>query len=403
MDYIDYEDILRRKRALSDLLSSGTFDPKNASTEDIRWAQRLIGTKDDGLWGTQSRKAMDSYRPYDDDYLKRSLGNGDFDPKTASTNDIKAAQSIIGTKADGVWGDKSQAALDTYRKSYDGPVKFRWNGMEGNEAAQAYSAWDTSRIEAEERIAANEKRIEELKQEYLILQQEQETDTEDLERNLAANRAGIGDMSQYNAWRARVDAREASKQAREADSYATLAQLRSQVDRAAMDVGIARGTRETDIAQSIYREKLAAYNAAARKMGQPELSENELATKKYITEADVIRYRLKHRDSKGVWDSPENQQKYYEMAGELGLEGAKLQEEAAYQSNKPSEDAKRKKWAERKAKADKLVRDLVNMRMNDTQRRLFNNRWNAGTDEDIKLIKEFYNYDTKTGAFSPKG
>lgn len=253
MDYIDYEDILRRKRALSDLLSSGNFDPKNASTEDIRWAQRLIGTKDDGLWG-----------------------------------------------------EKSQAALDTYRKSYDGPVKFRWNGMEGNEAAQAYSAWDTSRIEAEERIAANEKRIEELKKEYLVLQQKQETATEDLERNVAANRAGIGDTSQYNAWRARVDAREASKQAREADSEATLRQAKSRLNNALLAKAYARGDKETAAAQQVYEDELAAYNELARKLGAPEISASELPEKKTYTRGDVDALIREHRDKNREWDSQEN-------------------------------------------------------------------------------------------------
>ena len=350
MNYVDYEDILRRKRALSDLLASGDFDPKKASTEDIRWAQRLIGTNDDGLWGTQS-----------------------------------------------------QAALDAYKKSYDGPVKFNWGGMEGNEAAQAYSAWDTSRIEAEEKLAANEQRIEELKQEYLVLQQEQETATEDLERNLAANRAGIGDTSQYNAWRARVEAREAQNQAREADSYASLRQLRNQVDRAYSDISWARGKKQIDEAKADYLAKVDEYNEAARKAGLPAIKAKGSATEETITEFDVAKFARKHRNSKGIWDSPENKTRFDEMAESLGTEGIKYLDEAAYQSNKPTEDAKKKKWAERKANADKLVRELVNMRMDDTQRRLFNNRWNAGTDEDIKLIKEFYNYDTKTGAFSPKG
>lgn len=253
MNYVDYEDILRRKRALSNSLSSGTFDPK-----------------------------------------------------TASPQDIKAAQSIIGTEADGVWGDKSQAALDTYRKSYDGPVKFRWNGMEGNEAAQAYSAWDTSRIEAEERIAANEKRIEELKKEYLVLQQKQETDTEALERNVAANRAGIGDTSQYNAWRARVEAREASKQAREADSDATLRQAKSRLNNALLARSYARGDKETAAAQQVYEDELAAYNELARNLGAPEISESELPDEKTYTRGDVEKMILEHRDKNGEWDSEEN-------------------------------------------------------------------------------------------------
>lgn len=253
-----------------------------------------------------------------------------------------------------------------------------------------------------DRLEANEARIEELKQEYQQLQQEQETATEDLERNVAANRAGIGDTSQYNAWRGRVEAREASKQAREADSQATLAQLKNQVDRALMDIGIAEGTRERDIAQANYKEKLDAFNAAARKYGQTELPMNPLAAKKYITEADVVKYGLKHRDSKGIWDSPENYAEYLRMTDELGAAGVKYREGAYYQSNKPAEAAKQNKWEEEKKEADRLVRELVNMKMDEFQHAKFANRWNAGTDKDIKLIKKFYNYDTKTGAFSTK-
>lgn len=240
------------------------------------------------------------------DTFRANLASGKFDPSTASKRDIATAQYLIGADDDGVWGPQSQRALESYQKSYDGPVKFRWNGMEGNEAAQAYSAWDTSRIEAEERIAANEKRIEKLKQEYLVLQQEQETDTEALERNVASNRAGIGDTSQYNAWRARVDAREASKQAREADSEATLRQAKSRLNNALLAKAYARGDKETAAAQQVYEDELAAYNELARKLGAPEISASELPEKKTYTRGDVDALIREHRDKNREWDSQEN-------------------------------------------------------------------------------------------------
>lgn len=240
------------------------------------------------------------------DTFRAKLASGEFDPETASKRDIATAQYLIGADDDGVWGPQSQRALEAYQKSYDGPVKFRWNGMEGNEAAQAYSAWDTSRIEAEERIAANEQRIEKLKQEYLALQQEQETDTEALERNVAANRAGIGDTSQYNAWRARVDAREASRQAREADSAATLRQAKSRLNNALIALSYARGDKETAAAQQVYEDELAAYNELAKKIGAPEISASELTAEKTYTRGDVDELILKHRDKNREWDSQEN-------------------------------------------------------------------------------------------------
>ena len=179
----------------------------------------------------------------------------------------------------------------------------------------------------EDKIAANEQRIEELKQEYLVLQQEQETATEDLERNMAANRAGIGDTSQYNAWRARVESREASRQAREADSDASLRQAKSRVNTALRDWSYARGDKEKAVAEQIYKDELAAYNEKARSIGAPELSESDLSKENTITMFDTKDFIRQHRNSKGQWDSEENRQKAYEMAKSLGDEGVPLLDE----------------------------------------------------------------------------
>ena len=187
--------------------------------------------------------------------------------------------------------------------------------------------WAESKYKLEERIAANEQRIEELKQEYLVLQQEQETATEDLERNVAANRAGIGDTSQYNAWRARVEAREAQNQAREADSKATLRQAKAKVDRAFSDIGWARGERQTELARAAYKDAVDEYNELARKLGAPEISESELVNKDTVTMFDTKDFIRQHRNSKGQWDSEENRQKAYEMARSLGDEGVPLLDE----------------------------------------------------------------------------
>ena len=166
--------------------------------------------------------------------------------------------------------------------------------------------WAESKYKLEERIAANEQRIEELKQEYLVLQREQETDTEALERNVAANRAGIGDTSQYNAWRARVDSREASRQAREADSEATLRQAKTRLNNALLAKSYARGDKETAAAQQVYEDELATYNELARKLGAPEISASELPEKKTYTRGDVDALIREHRDKNREWDSQEN-------------------------------------------------------------------------------------------------
>ena len=217
----------------------------------------------------------------------------------------------------------------------------------------------------EYKLAANEQRIEELKQEYLVLRQEQETATEDLERNVAANRAGIGDTSQYNAWRARVEAREAQNQAREADSYATLRQAKTKVDRAFSDIGWARGERQTELAKAAYKDAVDEYNEVARKYGKPEISESELVNKDTVTMFDTKDFIRQHRNSKGQWDSEENQQKAYEMAKSLGDEGIPLLDEIYGQITK-GQAAKNQATYDAKIQAEVDKIDYDNVADGDT-------------------------------------
>lgn len=209
----------------------------------------------------------------------------------------------------------------------------------------------------EDKLAANEQRIEELKQEYLVLQQEQETATEDLERNMAANRAGIGDTSQYNAWRARVESREAQNQAREADSKATLRQAKAKVDRAFSDIGWARGERQTELARAAYKDAVDEYNELARKLGAPEISESELVNKDTVTMFDTKDFIRQHRNSKGQWDSEENRQKAYEMARSLGDEGVPLLDEIYGQITEGQAAKKQNDWMAEAKKQVKRLKD----------------------------------------------
>lgn len=208
-----------------------------------------------------------------------------------------------------------------------------------------------------DKLEANEQRIEELKQEYLSLQQEQETSTEELERSIAANRAGVGDSSQYNVWRYRVEAREASKQAREADSDATLRQANTKVNNALRDLSYARGDKETAVAKQIYEDALDEYNEKARKAGLPEKSKSKVVTQDTVTMFDTKDFIRQHRDKNGEWDSEENRQEAYRMAKSLGDEGVALLDEIYGQTTKPEADAKRTSW---KAQAKEQVKNLRN-------------------------------------------
>lgn len=254
--------------------------------------------------------------------------------------------------------------------------------------------WAESKYKLEERIAANERRIEELKHEYLVLQQEQETATEDLERNVAANRAGIGDTSQYNAWRARVDAREASKQAREADSAATLRQAKSRLNNALLASSYARGDKEKAAAQQVYEDELAAYNELARKLGAQEISASKLPEGNTYTRGDVEELILKHRNKNREWDSTENFNMVVAAAGTLpDADKIAIYKDIFGNITQDEGDAKRKKWKEEKEEARKLVKKYQNM--TEAQRISFSSRWNRNdpNDSEIKLLRKFATYD----------
>lgn len=206
-----------------------------------------------------------------------------------------------------------------------------------------------------DKYKANEDKIAQLEMEYQQLQQEEFTASENLEHDIAANRAGIGDSSQYNVWRSRVDAREAQNNAREADSEATLRQAKFRVNTALRDLSYARGDKEKAIAEQIYKDELSAYNEKARSMGAPELSESDISNEDTITMFDTKDFIRQHRNSKGLWDSEENRQKAYEMARALGDEGVPLLDEIYGQITKGKADNyANKQWNAIVAEAKKL-------------------------------------------------
>lgn len=279
-----------------------------------------------------------------------------FDPNY-NKNDIRTVQAVLGVDADGIWGPKSQAAFDQFKKSYT-PVEepermqFRWQGMTGGDAAQAYTAHDTRRLaEIEQQLARNEQKIQELKEEYARLQQEAKDSVGEMERKIAANRAGIGDSSQYNAWRAREESRAAMENARQEDNKGKLSVLKSKVNNAMRDLSYARGDKQEAVARQIYDDALAEYNKAAQAAGEPQMSPNTSVSGKTVTMFDTKDFIRQHRDSKGHWDSEENKQTAYEMAHSLGDEGVPLLDEIFGQTTKgkaasDAADYKRKVEAE---------------------------------------------------------
>lgn len=229
--------------------------------------------------------------------------------------------------------------------NYD-ELNFNWKGMtrepkrpypypypqDGSEQELAGAgAQEDAKVMLLQTLENNEKRIEELKQEYETLRREQKTSTEDIEHDIAANRAGIGDTAQYNTWRARVEARDASKAAREADDEylrdTTLRRAKEAVRAASTTLTMARGDYEKEVARQNYESAVADYNDLAKKYGLPPMSEtgekgSEAADnpKKIYLPSDVDEYVRKHTNKSGEWDSRESIEEATRMAYTLNGE-----------------------------------------------------------------------------------
>lgn len=207
-------------------------------------------------------------------------------------------------------------------------------GMVNTGTGMDYTNREARKEELMAKFKENEDKIEQLKMEYQQLQQEESTASENLERDIAANRAGIGDSNQYNVWRSRVESRQAQDKARQADNESSVRTAKSKLNNALRDLSYARGDKETAVAKQMYEDALAEYNEKARKAGMPEEKPSNVANQKTVTMFDTKDFIRQHRDSNGHWDSEENQAKAYEMAKALGDDGVPLLDEIYKQVTK---------------------------------------------------------------------
>lgn len=219
-------------------------------------------------------------------------------------------------------------------------------GMVNTGTGMDYTNREARKEELMAKYKENEDKIVQLKQEYVQLQQEESTASENLERDIAANRAGIGDSNQYNVWRSRVESREAQDKARQADTESTVRTARSKLNNALRDLSYARGDKETAVAKQIYEDALAEYNEKARKAGLPEAKPSEVVNQETVTEFDITDFIRQHRDKNGEWDYPENIAKAEQMARSLGNDGIKYLDQIHGQITKPEGDAKRNTYAQ---------------------------------------------------------
>lgn len=207
-------------------------------------------------------------------------------------------------------------------------------GMVNTGTGMDYTNREARKEELMAKYKENEDKIVQLKQEYQKLQQEESTASENLERDIAANRAGIGDSSQYNTWRAREESRAAQDKAREEDKKGKLSTLKSKVNGALLDLSYARGGKQEATARKIYQDALRDYREAG---GLDEFTSDGVSST--TTLFDTKNFIRQHRNKNGNWDSEENKQEAISMAKSLGDEGASLLDEIYYQSTQGKVDS----------------------------------------------------------------
>lgn len=156
------------------------FDPSNADQDDVEIMQRQLGVNVDGIWGKQSQKAYNKYM-----------------------------QNQMGVTADGVWGKQSQAAYDA---GYYNPEYVAYQ-----QALEQATIANNERL-AQDKIAAlqdeynrNEARIAEIESKIASLKGQISDNAkrrDQLDMQLAANRAGIGDIGNAIAHQNAIETRK---------------------------------------------------------------------------------------------------------------------------------------------------------------------------------------------------
>lgn len=281
-----------------------------------------------------------------------------------------------------------------------------WNAQQQAAAPNTYA----NRSELERELAYNENEIRYLQNQLETMRAEW-MDQDSFDRKLAANRAAIGDFGNARAHQNDIIARQNDRnrladtamqwrwQAKQ-NEIARQADQQKQVKKTIKDI-IAQ-IDDIDVMLP-HEEKVAAKESLESKKQRlvRELAEYGVDYSGYkppFIKADIDQELLRATNEKGnIIDAnvrSEIAAKYRRLDDE---ESAKRVE--AMKTPGEVADAKARR-ATRKANADALVKQFTGM--DKARIATFRNRWNAGTDADIKAIKEFYNFDPKTGLFTAK-
>ena len=290
-----------------------------------------------------------------------------------------------------------------------------WNAQQQAAAPNTYA----NRVELEKELAYNENEIRYLQNQLENMRAEW-MDQDSFDRKLAANRAAIGDFANARAHQNDIIARQNDRN-RVADTAMQwrwqaaqnkIAREADQRKQAKAEVKRLIGEIEDIDAQIPYHTEVGAANAlkAKRERLVRELAAygvsntvgnpvgNQVQGQGSDSVATLVQDEASATNEKGFFKDADQREKIAKRYDELGLKAEAKRVRATKtvgEKKKASDD-----FAAEKEEADKIALRYTGLTPEKFAN--FKQKWNAGTDPEIKKLKRHYDLDFKTGALTAK-
>lgn len=242
--------------------------------------------------------------------------------------------------------------------------------------------------ENEARIAELTARLNTVKQ---GIAKQQGIALDELDRRLAANRAGVGDIGNAYAHLGRIENRANAVKQQQLQAVKMGNDLVDSIQM--IDQSLAHPENHWAREQLLLQRQQKLKQLQALGLNYPYA-----APERKMTSDEWEKFRTEHTNKNGVWDDPANKALY---EGRKTYTDAEAQKTKDSQGKKTEDEVKeiREKRKQRKAEADKLVRGLA---MLDKAGSLsLKQELNQGLTHRAKIINEFYTYED--GQFKAKG
>lgn len=286
-----------------------------------------------------------------------------------------------------------------------------WNAQQQAAAPNTYA----NRSELERELAYNENEIRYLQNQLENMRAEW-MDQDSFDRKLAANRAAIGDFGNARAHQNDIIARQNDRN-RLADTamqwrwQAKQNEIARQADKekqAKAEIKRLIGEIEDLDIQIPYHTDLGAKNALEAKRARlvRELAAygvsnpvgNQVQNQGSDSVATLVQDEASATNEKGFFKDADQREKIAKRYDELGLK-------AEAKRVRATKTVGEKKKASDDFSAEKKEADEIALRysgLTPEQFANFKQKWNAGTDPEIKKLKRHYDLDFKTGALTAK-